>query len=419
MSDDRIVEFPALKAAQEKLDAKREALAGIFNEAGPDFDMKKVTSLSGDTSAKVEEIRKLNAEIDDCKKSVDEYKTVAMAAAEAKKYEEGVEKGSEPDSQKESQRRETERKDFGQLFAESKALKEYGRGHGPSATLDMDLKALFETTNGWAPESTRTGILTMFPTRPAPHVVDAIPTNTTNMELVKFMEETTFANNASETDEGTAYADVDLALTEREQAVRKLTVFLPITDEQLADEPGVTPYVNQRLPFMLRQKLDAQVLVGSGAGTPSQLLGTENVVGIQSQALGSDTIPDAIYKGARKIRDDGFAEPSVVFIRPSKWESVRLLKTADGQYIWGHPSVPGVETIWGIPVVQTTAVTETKAVLGDYVTHSALFNRSGIDVQVSNSHDTFFKDGKIAVRASMRMAMVHFRPKAFAEVTGL
>jgi len=168
---------------------------------------------------------------------------------------------------------------------------------------------------------------------------------------------------------------------------------------------------------MVRQRLDSQALVGDG--TTPNLKGTENVTGIQTQALGTDPIPDAIYKLFTKIRDDGFAEPSVVFIRPSKWETVRLMRTADGIYIWGHPAQAGPETIWGAPVVQTTAVTATKAVAGDYAMHAFLAVRRGIDIKVSNSHSTFFVEGKQAVRADIRVAMVHVRPKAFGTVTGL
>jgi hypothetical protein len=45
--------------------------------------------------------------------------------------------------------------------------------------------------------------------------------------------------------------------------------------------------------------------------------------------------------------------------------------------------------------------------------------RRGIDVQVSNSHSTFFAEGKLALRADVRCALIHYRPKAFAQVTGL
>jgi hypothetical protein len=417
--DDRIIEFPALKEAQGKLDAKRKGLRDILAEAGPDLDMTKVKSIAGDNHAKVAEVGKLNREIDDVKKHVDELLVVARAAAEAKRQPEGGERGSEPGS--EPERKTGKLITPGRAFVQSQAFKGFrpGSGSGPIAQMDVSLKTLFATSAGWDSEDTRTGRVELSPQRPAPHVVDFLPQTTTNQSAIVYMEETTFTNAATETAEAGTYQEATLALTERTQTVRKVAVFLPVTDEQFEDEPRAEAYVNNRLPFMVRQRLDLQALRGSGTGSPAELLGTESVVGIQTQALGADSIPDAIYKAARKIRDDGFAEPNVCFIAPSKWETVRLLKTADGIYIWGHPSIPGPFTIWGIPVVETTAVTSTKAVLGDYANYSELAVRRGLDVQVTNSHSTYFIEGKLAIRADVRVAFVHYRPKAFAAVTGL
>ncbi|MEU6674766.1 phage major capsid protein [Streptomyces sp. NPDC046925] len=423
---DRIVEFPALKQAQEALDEKRKGLAAVFEEAGAEYDMTKVKSLSGDSTAKVEEIRKMNEEIVERKKKVDELLIVARAAAEAQQGGD-VEKG---DGAK-GKEREPERKGgrgpvhLGRAFAESTAFKGYkpGSGVGPSAHLDISLKTLMETPAGWDSEDTRTGRLELMPMRPAVHVASYFPHTTTGMSAVVYMEETTYTNNAAETAEANqadsqgAYPESALALTERQEPVRKIATFLPVTDEQFEDEPRAQGYVQNRLPNMIQQRLDSQLLVGNG--TAPNLRGTENVVGIQTQALGSDPIPDAVYRCARKVRDNGFAEPSVMFIAPAKWESVRLLKTADGQYIWGHPSMVGPFTLWGIPVVETTAVTSTKVVLGDYVNFAELAMRRGIDVQVSNSHSDYFVKGKLAIRADMRAAAIHYRPKAFGVVTGL
>lgn len=407
--------FPRLKEEQGKLDAARKELRDVFAEAGPDYDMDKVKSLSGDRKAKVEWIQAKNKEIDAQKAEVDELRSIFSIAQDVKDGE--TESGSEPGEPqtKDGGRRA---KSLGELFVKSQAFKGFKPGSdGPGAHLDIDLKTLFQTSAGWEPESTRSGLVTMFPTRPAPHVVDAIPQITTNQAAYKYMEETTFTNNSAEAAEGATYGEAALVLTQRTQDVEKIAVWLPVTDEQLEDEPGAQGYVENRLQFMARQRLDSQVLVGNG--TAPNLLGTENVTGIQTQALGTDPIPDAIYKLFTKIRDDGFSEPSVVYIRPSKWETVRLLRTADGQYIWGHPALPGPETIWGVPVVQTTAVTATKAVAGDYRTHAFLAVRRGIDIKVSNSHSSDFVNGKQAIRADFRVVMVHVRPKAFGTVTGL
>ena len=153
-SQERLVEFPALKDAQGKLDEKRKGLAGILAEAGPDYDMSKVKTLSGATAAKVAEIGKMNAEIDECKSKVDELLVVARAAAQAVSDEDnsGFDGGEAPPVKGKA-------KPWGELLMNSPAVKGYvaGSGRGPQARIEVDLKTLFQTTAGWDPEDTRTG----------------------------------------------------------------------------------------------------------------------------------------------------------------------------------------------------------------------------------------------------------------------
>lgn len=411
-----------LAQKRNELNAKRADLKRVFEEAGADRDFTKVKCLGDNmtTVAKVEKVRAMNSEIDDIAKEVEGLADMEQIAS-------GL-KGAEPDDAKaagihpdgDRTKAAPMVKSIGRLIIESPAFKNFSRaeGRGPGAEIEVELKTLFESAAGWSPESLRTGIVTDYPTRPAPHVVDFIPQIPTTQADVKYMEETTFTNNASETTPGSAAGEAALALTERSKSVQKIAVWIPVTEEQLEDVPMAEAYINGRLMLMAKQRLDSQVLVGTGV-MPSGLTGTENVSGIQTQALGSDSLPDAIYKLFTSIRDDGFAEPSVLFIRPSKWQGVALLKTADGIYIWGHPSEAGPARIWGVPVVQTTACTSTKAVAGDYRTHSFLAMKAGLEVQISNSHDDFFAKGKLAIRARMRGAMIHLRPKAFGVVTGL
>jgi hypothetical protein len=415
-----LIDFPALKEAREGLNAKRDELAGILREAGPTYDMSLVKSLPGDSHAKVAEIHKLNNEIDERKKSVDGYLVIARAAAEAREHAEVGEKGAESgNEQRERGTKGGSRKAFGQQMLESQAIKGYkaGSASGPSSRIDVDLKTLFSTSNGWDPEDTRTGRVNMYPTRPAPLVIDVFPQTTTKQSTVKYMEETVFVNNAAEVAEAGAYPEVTIKVEEKSSEVRKISAFLPITDETFEDEERAQAYVENRLPFMLRQRIDLQLLVGNG--TAPNLRGLENITGIQTQALGADPIPDAIYKVMRKIRDDGFAEPSHAFIQPVKWEGVRLMRTADGIYIWGHPSMPGPLTMWGVPVIESTAVTSTKVDVGDFTNHSEVAIRRGIDIQISNSHGTYFAEGVLAVRCDVRLAAIFHRPKAFGAVTGL
>lgn len=410
--------FTKLKNKSGELAAKQKELRDIFAEAGPDMDFDSIKSLDGDSQAKVEEIRRRNEEIDALSKEVEDLEAVQAAATriEGLDSDPSVERGS----------------DGGEALAFTKQLFKSGAfaNKGTVSKLELPespvqmrptrevLNTLFQTTAGWPPESTRSGRIDLSPEE-EPGVTDLVPMIQWGEELYKFMRETTFTNAASETAEGGAYKEGALQTTEQEESIRKVTVWIPLTDEQLQDVPGARAYVEARLRFMLEQKLDQRILTGDPAAATPQIKGFHNTTGINSQAKGTDPIPDAIYKGITLCRTNGQARATGVVFEPTDWQKVRLLRTSDGIYIWGSPSEAGPDRIWGLPVVQTAHETAGQALVGAFREHSLLAVRRDIDVQVSNSHSTFFVDGKQAMRADLRAALVTIRPSAFTEVTGL
>ena len=404
--------FPALTEVEGKLKAKQDDLGKIMGEASVDgvLDLTKVTSLSGDTKAKAEAIRALNDECTDLGKEYDELLAVQKAAQLSERLAQRGDRGlSEPGAGTPG---DGSSKSLGDLFTESEAFETKGR----MAELDMDLKTLLSRAAGWTPESTRGPRVVDFAT-PAPQILDLIPTTPTSPAAVKYMEETTYTNAAAERAEGGPYAEAALALTERTSIVQSIGVWLPVTDEQLEDEPRVRAYIDNRLPFMVRQRLGSQVLVGNG--TDPNLRGLLNVAGIQTQPKGADPVPDAVYKAMTKVRVTGQAMPNAFVAHPNDWQDVRLLRTADGIYIWGSPSEAGPERIWGLQVVQEAALTENTGVVGDFANFSELAVRRGIEIKVTDAHSDFFVNGKQAIRAGLRAAFVVYRPAAFATVTGI
>lgn len=401
-----------------ELNTKRKALASIFEEAGPDRDMSKVASLEGDTKAKIEKIQALNKELDAL---VDEQKEAQDLEQIAERNRKALDLSKAPvttvplpDGQPQD-KKEVKPIDVAGKVAEALRTKKLQVG-GKMVIPDVELKTLFQTSAGWDPEYLRTGRMVPFATRPI-KVVDIIPSSPTQYDTVAYMVESTFTNNAAEATEGAAVGEGALALTETTSAVRRIGTFIPTTEEQLADVEGVQSYINNRLMFMVKQRLDLQVLTGNG--TPPNLTGILSFGSLQTQAKSTDSTPDAIYKAMTKVRVTGFADPDHVVMHPNDWQAVRLLTTADGIYIWGSPADSGPERIWGLPVLQTTAETENTAIVGAFSTFCELRERKGLTVEISESHDDYFTKFKLAIRASIRVAFVGYRETAFCSVTGI
>lgn len=407
---------------------RSEQLHQIFDEAGEDLNAKNVKVVAvKDGNDLAQQIKSRNDELSwlgERATEIDKLEGAKAAAERWRDYTKGYDKDPGQFAPKPESERQPQAKSFQQLLVESPIIQAAQNRQGnvraelpldPANFLRRAQNAEFTTSAGWAPESLRTGRVVLDEQREI-EVTDALPLFPTTQAAIVYMEETTFTNNAAERSESGAYVESALALTERSETVRSIGTSLPVTDEQLDDVDGVAAYLNQRLGFMVRQRLDSQIIVGDG-NAPS-LRGTLNVGSINTQAKGSDPIPDAIYKGAKLVRVTGRAQPNVVIVHPNDWQDVRLLRTADGVYIWGNPSDAGPMRIWGLPVIETTAVTENTAIVGDYARFSGLHVRQGLEVTTGFVNDDF-TDGRVTIRAGLRAAVVHYRPKAFTQVTGI
>jgi HK97 family phage major capsid protein len=310
-----------------------------------------------------------------------------------------------------------EQKSIGQMFVESPEFKAFKPGQRQSApvTLDVDLKTHMTTAAGWAPQSLRTGKVVEFATRPI-QIIDLIPSGRTQSAAIVYMEETAFTNTAAEHVEDTgAMVEATLALTQRSVTVQEIGVWLPVTRQQLEDVDQVTAYIDQRLSFMLRQRLDSQIIVGTGL--TCFLAGLLANAGRQTFVLAGDQM-DAIYDAARRVRVTARANPNAVVIHPNDWQPIRLKRSNDGLYILGNPNEP-FSRIWGMQLVEADAITEGSALVGDYANQCQLFEKRGIVLEVTDSHASLFINNVDVVKATVRVALVNYRPSAFCEISGM
>lgn len=421
-----------LKQLQAKLAAKRKQLGALFEETKNDageYDFQKATAdwfpedvakLEGTAKSMrvIELVTAANEELAELQDQATKMAT-AEAAAEAneKAMREPVNRPGFPGSPGQGK---AERKSFGQQVTEHATYKAWLAGERDGQIeLDMglrELKADFLTTAGWPPETTRTGVVVDAVTRPL-QVTDIMPMGNTGQAAVVFMQETTRTHAAAETAEAGTYPESTFVLAEASSPVRKIADSVPVSDEQLEDVAMVGSYLEGRLNFGVQQRLDQQII--SGDGIAPNLTGILNTVGIQTRAKGADPVPDVIFKMMVDIQTTGRAAATHVLLHPTDWQGIRLLRTADGIYIWGSPAEQGTPRIWGLPVVSNEVLTAGTGLVGSFLLPwITLFERRGVIVERGFT-GTQFTEGMQTVRASGRWAVVIYRPAAFGTVTGL
>lgn len=315
---------------------------------------------------------------------------------------------------------------IGQRFASSMEYKGRGsnpKGHcslalddyDPRDFLSPELKTLFVSANmagehqrlpGWVP----------FATRPI-RVPDVIPQDTTEAAFIDYFRQTGSAHTAATTvSESGAKPEATIEATLITSRLEVIAAWIPVTKQAVDDVPQLTSLIEMDLRNAVQNEEEDQILNGNNVSPQIQGFLT---AGIQSQNRGADNNVDAIYKAFTLVRWTGFAEPSAVVINPNNWQTIRLMKNSNNDYIWGPPSLPGPETVWGKPIVVTNAIALGTALTGDFVTYSQLWRKRGIQVDIADQHASYFVTNMLAIRAEERVALAIKRLAAFSSVINL
>jgi HK97 family phage major capsid protein len=419
--------MPSLAEVREEIAAKNQNLHKIFEQAGEEMDLSRVDLLDGDTHQKAAEIRRMNDELSalgverDRLEHLDTIKQLRGRDMDRDSQPSPTGAMRFPGGAPSGVSHSGAQKGLRELLKSHKGYQEFRQDRVRSVALDfpdVDIKTLITLTTV-SPQNVR---------RPDPvnmaleerTVADLMLQGTMDRGIAEYYEETTVTNAATTVSEGGTKPESALAWTLRTDTARKIATWIPATKESLDDVSWLESQIRGRLAYMVRRVEETQILTGDG--NAPNLLGLLNRSGIQTQAKGADPTPDSVYKAMQKIRGaggSGFAEPTAVVLHPNDWTDIKLLRTADGMYIWGNPSDEGPDRIWGLPVRQTTAITEGTGLVGAFRPYAEVMRREGITITLSTEHSTYFIENKVALLAEERLALAVYRPAAFATVTGI
>jgi hypothetical protein len=421
----------SLTELREEIAAKRKDLHEIFSQAGDDLDMTKVTCISGTTEQKAAEIKRLNTELSALGTEEERLSLLEQIGRQnATEYKRMIEPATSlplgsgggagyPDKDAPYAAKAFQPRRLRETLLENKGYRAFRDGQLRSVTIDLplDIKTLVTLSTINRQAERRDPVAMALESRT---VADLMLQGNTDANTLEYYEETTFTNAAAATAEGDSKPESAIGYTLRTESVRKIAHFIPATKEALDDVSFLESTLRGRLAFGVMRIEEANLLTGNG--TAPNLRGLLNRTGIQTQAKGTDPTPDAIYRAMQKVRGAagaGFAEPTAVVLHPNDWTDIKLLRTADGIYIWGNPSDEGPDRIWGLPVRQTTAMTENTGMVGAFRPHAEVIRREGVQITLSTEHSTFFIENKVAILAESRLALAVYRPSAFCSVTGI
>ncbi len=225
-----------------------------------------------------------------------------------------------------------------------------------------------------------------------------------------------FATRYNPTAETTMKPQSALTLVERTTPVRTLASFIPVSKQVYDDANQLKTLIDNQLLYEMMLSEDDQILWGTGAGT--------DFLGIMENPLRSTyamaTVPgqtrlDAIRRAMNVSRLAEYPVTGMALF-PTDFMEIELLKGTDGHYIWAIATEGNVRRLWGIPVVETTALIAGRALIGAFKMGAAIYDRQQATIDMTDSHEDWFARNMLAVRAEERIALVNMRPASFVDL---
>jgi len=372
----------------------------------------------------------------------EEMETLAKTVKEQQEYKSQVERleveveaGKEVKALPIHEEVAEDNKTVAQKFHESKAVQSFINDGMKNVTSEvkwnpiLESKTLVDEGSAYPPRVVRSDLIVPTALRNPNSVIDLFSVLQTDQYQYKYLEETTFTNNAAEVAEASAFGESALSMTERTEEIRKFGVSIPVTEELLADVTAVQGYLDSRLRTMLNLRLDSELL--NGDGSAPNIEGVLNKSGINtfdySAFAGNLKRIGQVYQAITEIRKDAFVEPDAILMHPSDWydivTEVNAVTTSGAlnPLFMGAGMFNGAPqaSLWGVPVVPTTAISAGTALVGNFGggVSAHIITRQGIDVAMSDSHSDFFTKDKVMMKASLRLGFAIYRPTAFCSIT--
>lgn len=228
---------------------------------------------------------------------------------------------------------------------------------------------------------------------------------TTGM-YIAWAEQTNIDGDAAWTAEGAKKSQIDFDIVERTAKVEKVTDFIKVSREMLADLAFLNAEIRQELIERLNLKFDAGILSGSGI--------SPELKGILSYAIPTFARPAGVGQVATPnnfdvirtaitqivVSSNGAFMPNYVIVNPVDELNMELTKDGEGRYLLPPFISANGTTISGVQVVSNVGVPAGSFLVGDF-SRDTLAMREEINISIGYENDDFTKN-LVTILAELR-----------------
>lgn len=227
---------------------------------------------------------------------------------------------------------------------------------------------------------------------------DLLTTIPVTGQAYTYFRELLHTRGAGPVAEGGEKPSSDVTFESVTDRVKKIAVWMPVTDEALDDVPQMLAYIRELLRYDLKLEEERQILKGDGTG--------ENLNGLMTQATtydaaltqASDTPIDIVRRAIYQVRKQSKMSADGVVMTELDWMNIELQKDGENRYLFANLQGLVTPVLWGRPVITSDSVDEGDADTGgeflvaNFARSSLLFDRMAFLFKMGLINDMFIKN---------------------------
>ena len=181
--------------------------------------------------------------------------------------------------------------------------------------------------------------------------------------------------------------------------------YTKITKQLADDAPALAAYINTKMLYGLQNKVENQIVNGNGTAPELKgLLATGSFTNASEQLTGAKNLFDLLLL-LQGVAETAAYEPEALVLNPMTWAQLAMEKDSQGRYLLGGPGLAANKSVWGIPVVTSSAVPAGKFIFGNFTQTVTIYDRQQVAVEMTGTNEDDFTHYLYTIRASRRLAL--------------